>query len=551
MDSIRDFLNKGTSGIAKDVLAGLGNSTQGAINRGVLTPAISGIKNILNRNKPVEVQSTTQELDFTPMNSSTPITPTSPVQSPYTSPTVSSAPITTSQNMYPGGVSREDLAHTANVLSNARMQTKNTDVFDISKYNENVNSMNPTLTDLYAMRNQLTKNMNDIATGVVDPYKIAERYGVTFSPENQAAINRAIASIYDPIMSDLDARILSGENTQKLENSASNKHRVEGVLSGFSDSAAKEVQNYIKQEYEQHKLVQKFQGEVQALNSILSIDAETANGPQKQAIITDFAKYLDPDSVVREAEFDITRKYGQSEAERIGGEIRRWFDPAKKDAVLSAKAIEALQTAAQVRFESNQSQLQKRIREVANQLRLRYGEGPQYELLFADFSPVSTNLSGGEQSSQNGFTQLPNGIYINEQLLNAGIDAADRVKGAVATVESQGSGGYNARGPVIQSGMYKGERAMGKYQVMPGNLPEWSKQALGRVVSEQEFMSSPEIQEAIVTDQFIRNYQKYGNWNDVISVWFTGRPVNKQSMAASDGNLSGAQYVSKVNQSFT
>jgi hypothetical protein len=40
--------------------------------------------------------------------------------------------------------------------------------------------------------------------------------------------------------------------------------------------------------------------------------------------------------------------------------------------------------------------------------------------------------------------------------------------------------------------------AVGKYQVMKGNIPGWSKQVLGYSISWQTFRDSPALQEKIV-----------------------------------------------------
>ena len=119
---------------------------------------------------------------------------------------------------------------------------------------------------------------------------------------------------------------------------------------------------------------------------------------------------------------------------------------------------------------------------------------------------------------------------------------------AVKDVESSG-GDYSVRGPVVTKGMYKGERAMGAYQVMPGNLPQWSKAALGREVTEDEFMQSEEIQDAIFIDQMKKAKDKHGTIEDAVSVWFSGQPVNKAGNA-SDGYLTTPEYISKFQRRY-
>ena len=78
---------------------------------------------------------------------------------------------------------------------------------------------------------------------------------------------------------------------------------------------------------------------------------------------------------------------------------------------------------------------------------------------------------------------------------------------------------------------------------MPGNLPQWSKEALGRVVTPQEFLDNPQLQDAIAGYQFTKNKEKYGTWEDAASVWFTGKPASQGANARDVLGTTGASYV--------
>lgn len=120
-----------------------------------------------------------------------------------------------------------------------------------------------------------------------------------------------------------------------------------------------------------------------------------------------------------------------------------------------------------------------------------------------------------------------------------------RAKGALAKVESGGeSDPYAAVGPVVEKGMYKGQRAIGKYQVMEGNIPAWTKEILGKEMTVEEFKATPGAQEAVVDHRLMQAKKKHGTWEDAASVWFSGRPV-KEAMNADDGYTSVPEYVAK------
>jgi len=152
-----------------------------------------------------------------------------------------------------------------------------------------------------------------------------------------------------------------------------------------------------------------------------------------------------------------------------------------------------------------------------------------------------------DEARQQGYTDEQIQQYFQQSGFNrVGGDTNSASKVAEAIGQYESGGNYQARGPVVQSGQYRGEKAMGKYQIMPGNLPSWSKAALGRVVSEQEFMSSPQIQDAIAQYKMNELLKKYGTVEDVASVWFSGRPLAQAGNARDVIGTTVPKYVQNV-----
>lgn len=141
--------------------------------------------------------------------------------------------------------------------------------------------------------------------------------------------------------------------------------------------------------------------------------------------------------------------------------------------------------------------------------------------------------------ANNGFSSVPTG-QLNKDI---GVTIEDFKRG-IAGVESQGSGDYLAIGPVITSGLYKGDKAYGKYQVMGKNLPGWLKQAGLANMTPQQFINNPDAQEKVFENQSETAYSKYGNWDDVASVWFSGKPLAGNK--ASDGYNTVPEYIAKM-----
>lgn len=88
---------------------------------------------------------------------------------------------------------------------------------------------------------------------------------------------------------------------------------------------------------------------------------------------------------------------------------------------------------------------------------------------------------------------------------------------AIASIESAGSGGYAALGPKTESG----DRAYGRYQVMGANIPQWTKAALGKSMTPQEFLKNPAAQDAVFDHRFGQYVQKYG-LEKAARAWFGG-----------------------------
>ncbi|HET7713055.1 MAG TPA: transglycosylase SLT domain-containing protein [Patescibacteria group bacterium] len=86
---------------------------------------------------------------------------------------------------------------------------------------------------------------------------------------------------------------------------------------------------------------------------------------------------------------------------------------------------------------------------------------------------------------------------------------------AIASQESGGN--YNALGVVTRSG----DRAYGKYQVMGANVPSWTKAALGKSLTPQQYLHSPRAQEAVARYKLSEYFRKYGPAG-AAKAWYAG-----------------------------
>lgn len=150
----------------------------------------------------------------------------------------------------------------------------------------------------------------------------------------------------------------------------------------------------------------------------------------------------------------------------------------------------------------------------------------EYERLFPDASVQE--IAEYIQRQQSGFNTV-----------GSDTQQAPRVAEAIAQVESGGR--YDAIGPATA----KGDRAYGKYQIMDFNIPAWSEEVLGYPVSVQQFLETPEIQDAIAHGKIAQYLQQYGNADDAAAVWFSGRPLAGNTSADVTGT-NVPEYVNRV-----
>jgi hypothetical protein len=133
----------------------------------------------------------------------------------------------------------------------------------------------------------------------------------------------------------------------------------------------------------------------------------------------------------------------------------------------------------------------------------------------------------------------------NDNLVTGSTGTTDMsaYRAAIKAIESAGSGGYSALGPITASG----DRAYGAYQVMGANIPAWTKQALGQSLTPQQFLGNSSAQDAVFDKIFGGYVSKYGA-NGAAQAWFGGPgSVGKGGNAADLLGTTGTSYVQKFN----
>ena len=120
-----------------------------------------------------------------------------------------------------------------------------------------------------------------------------------------------------------------------------------------------------------------------------------------------------------------------------------------------------------------------------------------------------------------------------------------RFRNAIASIESAGSGDYSALGSETN-----GDRAYGRYQVMGANIGPWTRQALGRELTPQQFLSSHEAQDAVFDTVFGGYVERFGPAG-AAQAWFAGPgSVGREGSQSTQDALgtSVSDYVNRFNR---
>jgi hypothetical protein len=109
----------------------------------------------------------------------------------------------------------------------------------------------------------------------------------------------------------------------------------------------------------------------------------------------------------------------------------------------------------------------------------------------------------------------------------------EQLRDAFGYVESTND--YGELGPITESG----NRAYGRYQVMDFNIPSWTEQHLGQRMTPEQYLASPEAQDAVFMGQMGDYYARSSGSpaervRNAGSLWFTGRPFSAETAGFTD-----------------
>lgn len=181
--------------------------------------------------------------------------------------------------------------------------------------------------------------------------------------------NRAAPKKVDPQLNAMD-------KFDKLK--PSQQQAVQGVINRFSSQPA----------------VVKYSEIGQALNSVRSMDNNTNNPADDQALIYTFARAMDPTSSVKEGEYDTIQKYAQPTLDKYKLNFNRIYKEGA--AILTPAAREALKKTMEAKYNSQKQQYDSLKKEYGKNIDKYTGGGGEEMLIDFNFIPdvSQSNPSG-------------------------------------------------------------------------------------------------------------------------------------------------------------
>lgn len=133
------------------------------------------------------------------------------------------------------------------------------------------------------------------------------------------------------------------------------------------------------------------------------------------------------------------------------------------------------------------------------------------------------------------------GSPVNFDFSSGGVGGGDKFSRFVNAIANQESSGNGYRKVNPDSG------AIGKYQIMPDNIPSWSRSVLGRSITSKQFLHSPALQEKIARTMLQRYVKKYG-YSGAAAAWYGGPGVARSWSSRNNPQGRYPSIASYVNQ---
>lgn len=190
---------------------------------------------------------------------------------------------------------------------------------DIPKFAGDSLTQGPQTTEqLQQTASGLNNARNDIAVGEKDPYKIGSESGVAYTPAELKAIESAYSGVYDPAinsaLSKLDQKQKSDQeerefqhDMKKMETQFQYDKALKAIGTGGGTGSSNQIidnERAAQTLFQNNPIVKDYNTVIGQKNSLDRIVTNGVGGPADVNAIFNFMKALDPNSVVRESEYD-------------------------------------------------------------------------------------------------------------------------------------------------------------------------------------------------------------------------------------------------------
>jgi len=218
-----------------------------------------------------------------------------------------------------------------------------------------------------------------------DNLKLLDAYSAKAVENGEGNLIQSLASI-DPnsprfrvelgkIVSKMKIDPLKQAQIDKLKAEGGKKTVGQGILSTLPVSIQGRLIT-MANDFGSQGIVKKYNATLDSMNIVNGIKSDSKNPADHQTMVYAFAKSLDPESVVREGEYAVIKKYAQSMVNRYGKEITNAISGT---GFLSQTAIADIQTTMLNNYDSRK---------------------PQYDNLFKKTTDIINNIAGEDVADE-------------------------------------------------------------------------------------------------------------------------------------------------------
>ena len=299
---------------------------------------------------------------------------------------------------------------------------------------------------------------------------------------------------------------------------------------GLTDAQINTTVNQIAGAFDNEPIVKAYNTTQEGYQTVQKIGVNTKSPADDIAFIYAFAKIMDPNSVVREGEYNTIQRYAQSWADTFGFTAKRIFSNTN---FLTADAKQKMLNALKPKVETLEAQYNQVRTEYQRQMDDARAGVPR---TITDYSITDTaDKATVEKMRSDGYSDADIEQILGRSISFKGVggdtNSASRIAAAIRQVESGGN--YSAKG---------GSGESGAYQFMPSTWKIWAKTYLGNANAPMTKSNQDKVATAKINSLLKQGYSA----REIALIWNGGSPTVKKGVNKYGVKYDTLAYANKV-----